>query len=299
MYDSKDPRVDMAPRSDRPAATAYADPEIINFHDIEPRVSLDGVRTWYARGQNFILAYSEAQGDCRLPRSDQADEYTVIYLDGGGDVEITAGSETQAAGPNSLAFVPPGGSEVRLTRGGRVIRMFTTASTDLLALCSNAQSYETAHPNVAPFKPWPAPKGGYRLRFYDMNVPLQEGRFGRIWRGSNFMVNLLAAKEGPRDIARMSPHSHDDFEQCSFASTGEFVHHLRWPWTTNLNMWKDDVHELMNSPSMIVIPPLSIHTTQATGHGINRLIDIFCPPRVDFSSKPGWVLNEDDYPVDL
>jgi hypothetical protein len=299
MYESTDPRASLNTNTgaDKPAATAFAGPEIVKFHDAEPQESPDGSRTWCARGQNFIVSFTEAEGECRLLREDQVDEYVVLYLDGEGKMEITAGSETRAANSKSLAFVPPGKSDVHLKAGGRLIRLFTSKSTDLTHLCSNAGSYESLHPNVSAFMPWPTPLDGHHLRIYDMNVPLREGRFGRIWRCTTFMVNVLGEKVGPRDTTKMSPHSHNDFEQCSFASSGEFVHHLRWPWTTDMNIWREDVHEYMDTPSMIVIPPLCTHTTQAIGKGTNQLIDIFCPPRVDFSNKPGWVLNDQDYPV--
>ena len=299
MYDVKDPRSSLAagPAHAGKAATEFAGVEYARFHDLPPQESAAGTRTWYARGQNFVLSYTEAEAACRFVRNAQLDEFAVLSPDAHGRMEVTFDGKVTAVAGGSLVFVPPGKSELHLPDGGRLIRLFTLHATDLVSLCGNAASYRSPHPNVAPLQAWPAPAGGFRVRAYPLDVPPQEGRFGRIWRCSTFMVNYLDAYAGPRDASRMSPHSHDDFEQCSLALAGEFIHHIRWPWTTNMNHWRADEHAVCGTPSIAVIPPPAIHTTQATGSGTNQLVDIFCPPRIDFSNKPGWVLNADEYPM--
>ena len=84
------------------------------------------------------------------------------------------------------------------------------------------------------------------------------------------MINWLEPSSGPRDVTQITPHAHPDFEQCSLVLEGEYVHHLRWPWTTNLLDWRDDDHQVCRSPSVTVIPPTSIHTSQAIGQGTNQ-----------------------------
>ena len=46
-----------------------------------------------------------------------------------------------------------------------------------------------------------------------------------------------------------------------------------------------------------MIPPMLIHTSQSVNEMQHWLIDVFAPPRLDFSSRPGWVRNADDYPM--
>lgn len=295
MYDKTDPRSSLSSTS--VVADKFAGTEYAKFYEMPPVEKSAEASIWYARGQNFIVAYVEASIGAEFIRRDQPDEYVVLLPDSAGEVQITTSDDSMDVTGASIAFVPPGESIVRMTKPGRLVMLFTTRSQDLCDQCINAEGYATAHPNIPPFSPWPTPPDGYKLRRYSLDVPEEPGRFGRIWRCSTFMVNVLPEQVGPRDIRKLSPHHHDSFEQGSLALHGSFTHHVRWPWTQNLNEWRQDEHEFCRSPSLAVIPPLAIHTSRGMDAGVNQLVDIFCPPRLDFSTKPGWVLNASDYPM--
>ncbi len=111
------------------------------------------------------------------------------------------------------------------------------------------------------------------------------------------MVNVLPEDDQPRDPTKLSPHHHDDFEQVSLQVAGDYVHHMRVPWTPDGSTWRDDEHHHCTAPAVVVIPPPLIHTSQSVGAMRHWLIDVFAPPRVDFSQRPGWVLNADEYPM--
>ena len=255
-------------------------------------------RSWYVRGQNFILAYSEAKPGATFARSKQPDEYAIMIPDKDVSIEITVAGETVKVPATQSPSCRPATAGSACRTGGRIVRLFSYKCEDIAAKCSNAKSCAKPHPNIPPFEPWPAPKGGYRIRHYSLDVKGEQGRFGRIFRCTNFMINYLEPKAGPRDTSKLSPHFHDDFEQCSLAHVdGDFIHDIRWPWIPDMAAWRDDDHERCAAPWAAVIPPPAIHTTRSIGPNVNQLVDIFSPPRVDFSMKEGWVLNADNYPM--
>lgn len=269
----------------------------IEFLALPPtEVAERGSRTWLARSATLVVAYTDGKAGDVLARPGQADEYAVLMYSGSAPIRVTAGEAAEEVREEAFVVVPPGDSAIELLGDGVVIRLFSIRSDDLREAVLNADAYAEPDLRAAPLGEWPDPVGGFRLRVYRLaDTPIAPGRFGRIFRTTNVMVNFLAEEPAPRDPHKLSPHHHGDFEQISLAVKGDFVHHIRYPWGPDSAQWRDDEHRQIATPSICVIPPPTIHTTQGVGPH-QQLIDIFSPPRVDFSAS-GWVLNAADYPA--
>jgi len=302
MYPSNDPRSTLA-TAPRPSSgnAAIAAPEVFDFTVDEPdETTARGSRTWVVRAQNVVLAYTSARAGEVLRRG-QDTEYAVVLPHDDSAVEIDVDSAdlraTEIVTGKAVAIVPPGDSTVTARSDTDVVRLFNPSS-DMAGRARNAASYREPHPRVRLLEEWPEPVGGDKLRVYRdiAEIERDPARFGRIFRSRAFMVNFLYHYDGPRDPSALSPHDHDDFEQISLATEGEFIHHLRTPMGKDKADWRPDQHVRVGSPSVVVIPPPVLHTSEASGPHRNQLLDIFAAPRTDFSAK-GWVINAGDYPA--
>jgi hypothetical protein len=269
-------------------------------HYAEPpqKTEADGTRHWITRAANFVTVVSQVVEGAVLER-ENGDEYMVLLPPEIAAVIEADGQRVESKG-NSLTIVPPGESRVAVRQAGIVVRVFSNKASDLVAAAKNAAIYADGSPEVTPIAPWPDPVGGFRLRHYDLNAiasPDPSPLKMRVFRSTNLMINIFMPWNTRRDERKLSPHSHEDFEQMSLGLKGSFVHHLRYPWTPDKTRWRDDEHEHYDSPSILVIPARVIHTTQDVGQGSTWLVDIFAPPRMDFSSKPGFVVNAAEYPL--
>lgn len=269
-------------------------PVLARWYQAAPDQVGPDTATFIARAANFAVALSRVTPGAVLERSDNPDEYVVLTNDCSATIE--AGGAVVTAGPDSLTIVPPGPSRITVTGGGSLARVFSSEATDILALAANAADYAEGAPLVAPLVSWPAPPAGYRLRNFVLADCKVEGSIMRIFRTRNLMINALLPWEKPRDVHRLSPHSHADFEQGSLALSSRWFHHLRYPWTPDITTWRDDLHAEIGCPSLTVIPPTVVHTSRNIDPD-GRLVDIFAPPRLDFSRTPGLVVNAADYPL--
>jgi len=141
---------------DAKTPTEFAGCDYVKFYALSPDETSLGIKTWYARGQNMIIAYTEASADTIFPRKGQADEYVLLLPDRTVSVEITTGDGVKRVDGYTISLIPPGDSNLHVLAGGQLVRMFSVKSEDLAKKCSNAASYATPHPNVTQFKPWPA-----------------------------------------------------------------------------------------------------------------------------------------------
>lgn len=287
-----------------PAKVPVIDPSLpikpaqwIEFLEHEPsETGARGSRTWIARAANLIIAYTDAKAGDEFPRVGHPDEYSVLMYSDSAPIVVEAEGKTESVSVEAFVVVPPGDSLIRVTADGPLIRLFSSRAEDLADVALNADAYEEPDLRAAPLDPWPDPVGGFALRVYPLaDTPVVEGRFGRIFRTTNVMVNFLAEEPEPRNPLKLSPHHHDDFEQISLALKGRFLHHIRYPWGPDSSRWRPDENREIATPSICIIPPPTVHTTQGIG-GHQQLIDIFSPPREDFSQS-GWVVNAEDYPA--
>lgn len=277
----------MSTTTSRPATClkAYASP---------PRLSEASSRTWITRGGNFVVAISEVTAGAVLERDDNPDEYMMLLA--GTGATVAAGGELIEAESESLTIVPPGASRITTKGPGHVVRVLSDRCVDFAAEADNAAVYAGGAKDVVPLVPWPAPPGGYKLRNYKPFSYDKPETNMRVFRCTNLMMNVITKRTAPRDTTKLSPHAHEDFDQASLLLEGDYIHHMRYPWTADLAEWRDDEQIAVGSPSVLVIPPKAIHTSRNVGTKRSWLIDIFAPPRVDFS-KRGLVLNADDYPM--
>ena len=270
------------------------------FGKMPPQVAEPHARTCFTRGGNYAVAGSEVEPGAVLARDDNPEEYMVILPPGGASARIEAGGSRIDAQPDSLTIVPPGRSSITATSKGLVARIFSKASEDVIAKAWNADAYADGAPELAPPDLWPTPHDGFRLRHYPLAQyakPDGERIQPRVFRSTNMLVNLFVHYQTRRDTTKLSPHWHDDFEQASLTLNGRWVHHMRYNWGPDLDGWLPDDHGEMSTPSVIIIPATAVHTSRDVGDGEASLYDIFCPPRLDFARKKGFVINEDEYPL--
>lgn len=295
-YDQSDPRAALttavAPPPGVPRAASYLELRRTEADEIQP----NGSRTWWMRSQAMVVGHTDAVAGEVLSVEANA-EHGLLVLDG-ATVRIQSADGETRVGEDAVVVVPSGASTVHVDTAGTIVRIFAAAlEPTLAARCRNDADYVVADHNVAEYAAWPASPDGERVRVYPIAAyPTEPGRLGRIFRCSTVMINVFDPHVEPRDPTKMSPHHHDDFEQVSLQLDGDYVHHMRVAWTPDSTAWRDDEHRRCEGPSIVVIPPPIVHTSEAVGHTRHFLVDVFAPPRVDFSERPGWVLNADEYP---
>jgi hypothetical protein len=274
-------------------AIADRDADLVRFFDHAPEAK-DGSRHWFARSQNVLIEWVEADAGARAFGVASEHETMVVLLTTGAAIEA-AGQRVDAKA-RSLCIVPPGGCSIR-PDGAGACAVFASMRSDLAGRrVLNQPTYAQPDPRVAPIgAPYRRVRAPGRIEVIALDAvaaPADNPRI-KMFQSATLSINWVEYA-GPRDRTTLSPHSHADFEQCSLAAAGDFVHHFRVNWARNANLWREDRHVRAPSPSVAVIPVHLVHTTEGIGAERHLLIDVFSPPRRDFIAR-GWMTNAADY----
>ena len=281
--------------SDTPTAAYH------HFNDRGPDETTDGAQHWYAPAVNFVVSTSKVEAGARLVTEGNPDEHCLVLPTGASSVRVTtrsdgAGDEEVSADENTLVVIPPGDSTIEVRTAGYVHRVFSNRTPTYARTKGFAAPQAPLAAPVAELVPWPDPVGGFKLRRYALADYQHLEGVQRIFRTTNMMIKLAPAKDHRRSPSELTPHNHDDFEQASLVVHGRWIHHVRRLWGRDSTQWHPDEHITVGSPSVTIMSPPDIHTSQSIGENLNQLIDVFAPPRVDFSLA-GRVTNADEYPM--
>lgn len=275
-----------------PLNAAVRDPGFADFSSAEPELR-QGHLHWLARAQTFWVEWVEF-GQGAGFAAESAHELLLIAPAAGLHVTPANGAAVEVTG-HSVAILPPGRYLVSGEKGAIAVLLASDRPDVQGRPVLNAGDYVVADPRIQPTgTPWRRlAAGGIEVLPISAIMASKDKPRLKMLQTGTMSINIVEY-DGPRNRAELSPHSHSSFEQGSLAIAGDFVHHLRAPWGSDADQWRDDEHLQAPSPSLLVIPVEMIHTTEGVGGGHHFLVDIFSPPRTDFIGK-GWVFNAKDY----
>ena len=261
-----------------------------------PAAAAGSPHHWTGRGQNFAVSWNRAGAGAGLQLPVQsADETMLLVLDAPATVSSGGGAAPTAAAPRSVCILPPGAWQVALSPGATCV-VISTLREQAAAGALNESAYQPPDPRISPVgSAWRALRAADTVRVFpiDQVQASKDKPRLKMLQTATLSINWVEY-DGPRNRRELSPHSHTDFEQGSLALAGDFLHHLRVEWGADADTWQADRHERLGSPSLMVVPVDTIHTSEGVGEGRHLLIDVFSPPRADFIAK-GWVANAADY----
>src|SRR5882757_1988740 len=106
MYDKSDPRASLAPATAKNVEfTAYHPSQYVRFYEGEPQLRDRLARSWFARGQNAITAYSETEPGAQFERRGQVDEWVLLLPDPTMSAELVVGSRNHTLSGGTVTFV--------------------------------------------------------------------------------------------------------------------------------------------------------------------------------------------------